>query len=375
MSSSARRLASSLARPLRLAFLLAAGGHAWAQAPRPVRLRYQAPAGCPDEAAFWATVRQRAPGARRAGADEQAPSYGVSIQRRGDLSVGRLEVEGASGRSLVREIQGESCEDAAVALAFVTALALEEDRAPAAPASAAPASASSAPGAPAPASPAPAPASSAPGAPASPAPVAPAASSGLAASAVAPATGGPTAEGGRAGASWSSGVVGAVAAGAVGTGAVGPGLALGAEVALEATWSSSLAPSVRLSGLYAASSADAGPGSASFQLRAVRLGGCPVSVAAGPVRIAPCASYELGSLRAQGQGVDEPVDQARVWHAVHLDARARWSPSARWFVELGAGLVLPLTSRSFVFEAPRTEVFTVPRVTGAGAAAVGMHFP
>ncbi|RYE88967.1 MAG: hypothetical protein EOO75_12585, partial [Myxococcales bacterium] len=131
-----------MTRPWLLAGLLAVAGPAWAQTPRPVRLRYQAPAGCPDEATFWQTVRQRAPDARQATGGEPAPSYGVTIEQRDDVAVGRLEVETASGRALVREIRGESCADAAVALAFVTALALEEGRGPASPA-ASPASAAS----------------------------------------------------------------------------------------------------------------------------------------------------------------------------------------------------------------------------------------
>ncbi len=316
--------------PVRAASLLAVlalAAAAGAQTARPVRLRYEAPAGCPDADAFLAAVRQRAPGARLASPGEPARSYGVSIINESGTFVGRLSLDGTPE---AREVRGDSCEETVAALAFVTSLAV----------SASEPAASSAPSA----------------------RIAPSAS--LASSGSAPIE--PTPE-----RSWDA----SVGAGALASGAFAPGVSFGAEVAGEVVLPVALAPSLRLAGSYGASgSVDAGPGQASFRLLAARLDGCPVSASLGSLRLVPCVGYEIGSLRAQGTGVDLPAGGSRSWHAVHLAGRAHWRFTGRWYVELTVGLVLPLTSRSFVFDIPPTDIFSVPRVAGSGALGAGVHF-
>jgi hypothetical protein len=86
-----------------------------------VELDYVAPAGCPDHVAVEAAVRERAhtvvvvPHAARV--------FAISIAARGDDYVGTMSTSG--DQASTRELSAHRCDELVVALALVTALAIE----------------------------------------------------------------------------------------------------------------------------------------------------------------------------------------------------------------------------------------------------------
>lgn len=102
-----------------LVLLCAAAGIARADR-EAVALDYAAPEGCPDRAAVEAAVRERTPQVRfAAGA---ARTFAIAITERDGEYVGTLSVA-ATGDA--RELSAHRCDDLVVALALVTALAID----------------------------------------------------------------------------------------------------------------------------------------------------------------------------------------------------------------------------------------------------------
>jgi hypothetical protein len=286
-----------------------------------VGLRYRAVEGCPGREAFAAGLRRRAPGVKIVEAGQGVVQYEVSFEQAGDEIVGRLRIRGAQGERWEREVTSGSCADAATALSFIAGFSLA-------------------------AAPEPPPPPEAP-------PPPPDASEEAASRP-----------------SWSAGLDG------VGTTATAPRVAWGAEIHAEVQFPGAIGPSLRLAaGGVTSGGVDSPPGSASFRLLRARLEACPVSGELGAVWLAPCAGYELGALRAAGGGVDEPRAESRFWGALRLGGRARWPARGTWFAEVEGALVAPLTSRSFVFDNPRVEVFSTPRLGTTAGLGIGWRFP
>jgi hypothetical protein len=92
--------------------------------PEPIRLVYTAPAGCPDDAAFFAAVTRRARAVRVD--DSAARIFEVSIADANGAVRGTLAVTTADGKIATREVSGATCDETASGLALTTALAIEE---------------------------------------------------------------------------------------------------------------------------------------------------------------------------------------------------------------------------------------------------------
>jgi hypothetical protein len=70
----------------------------------------------------------------------------------------------------------------------------------------------------------------------------------------------------------------------------------------------------------------------------------------GLSRIALCAAYELGRLRAEGEGVERPYSRATYWHAARPDLRVAWPLGRRLWLAGRAGAVLSLARHTFVLD-------------------------
>jgi hypothetical protein len=329
--------------------------------PRPIRVDYQAIAGCPGENVFLDEIRWRTSLARLAEPGEEALAVEARITRRGGIHHGRLAL-GTGPARVVREIEGAVCDEVVSALALVTALAVDPRaslarRPPPPPSSPPPPSPSPAPAPPAAESPGPAPtaASSLPppdpiGAPLpvllSPAP--PEGSWALAASA------------------WTD----------VG---IAPRPLFGGAVAAEQRFGGRWAPSIQITGEAGGTgSFDAGPGGASFVKVAGRLWGCafPWRPAAW-LTIVPCLAAEGGVLHAEAvtRGSLTRVDPVTVpWAAAGALPRIALG-SGRWTVEIAGGPVAPLLRQSFSFTNPSYVVSTLPPVMAHVGLGGGVRFP
>ncbi len=308
--------------PLALA-LASVSTPSYGATPSVVGLRYRAFEGCPGREAFVAGLQQRVPGVQFAEAGQGTVQYEVSLEKAEGEVLGRLKIRGGQ-EAWDREVTGDSCAGAAAALSFIAGFSL-----------------GAAPAAEEPPPPPPRAPETAPKAPEAPSPAA----------------------------LWSIGADGAA------TTAVAPRLAWGAEAHAEVQLPVSFGPSLRLAGgVVASGSTDTPPGTVAFRLVRARIEACPVSGELGPLWLSPCVGYEIGSLRAAGGGVDLPATEARSWSALRLQGRARWPADAPWFAEVEGGLVLPFTSRTFLFDNPRAEVFSTPRVGGSAGVGLGWRF-
>ena len=106
----------------------------WAALSEPIRVRFEAPEGCPDEAAFLDQVRARTAKARVAAAGEKARTFSVRLTQEGRSIRGRLAIEESADPTGLREVTGERCAEVVSALALITALAVDPQALTAAPA-------------------------------------------------------------------------------------------------------------------------------------------------------------------------------------------------------------------------------------------------
>jgi hypothetical protein len=240
-----------------------------------IALVYQAPPECPADDAFRSEVRSRVTGDWEARPGELARRVSVSVAQRADRYVATIEFLDPQGERVARSVAGVVCADVVNGIALVTALAIQS-RVEEALAQSEPE--------PTPTPPPPAPLPPAPAA----TPARPAASP-----APQPERGPPPRRahvrfGGSA---------------TVATG-VGPEPALGAALFAAFEWSGprvGLTAEASWSGRVQASDVPA-----HFQRYAARLEGCPVSFGLGVVSFEPCASFELGLLRGDGDSLTKP---------------------------------------------------------------------
>lgn len=373
-----RRAAAVIAAAL--AIVLAAPGASAADT-EPIRVRFEAPDGCPGEAAFLDQVRARTAKARVAAPGEKARTFAVRLTQEGRSIHGRLAIEESSAQTELREITAERCAEVVSALALITALAVDPQ-------------ASTAPPARLPAPPLPAPAvtgsiGSDPALPGGPsAPVAAPPRARLPPNHPAPYFH-PW--------SWadldilplpaipwippeipprwrfSAGVE--VAA----IGGFAPLLAVGSTLFVEAALTDrrafAFAPSIRLAALQADSGLiGLGPIITRFQLHLARAEVCPMRVMlVDTLAISPCASFDVGALLAQGWASAESGASQRLWAAPGFGGRLRWTIAGEIELQIEASGSFPLVRDTFVV-GPGTIVHSVPGGAGWLAAGASVHF-
>lgn len=280
-----------------LGFFAVQGARAQPGGERPtdkVRVTYEAPPACPDEATFLSEVRARIGVDWEASSTERARQIAVSVATTAGGSTARLDYVDDGGRPVSRALSGTTCTDVVAAIALVTALAIDA-RFTEALASSQPAE---------PAAPEAAPAPSGSGAsPAEPEKRA----EPVAASAVGAA---PAQSVTRAGPrTWevTAGVLGAIASG------TGPAVALGGRAFAGLKWRGGA--DVRLGFDYltvAPTRIARNDGDVVVATRAIggRLSGCPLALALGSaVSVSPCAGLASGAFH--GETLDSPGVQAK----------------------------------------------------------------
>jgi hypothetical protein len=379
-----RRAAAVTAASLAILF---AGVSASAADTEPIRVRFEAPSDCPGEAAFLDQVRARTAKARVAAASEKARTFAVRLAHEGRSIHGRLAIEESASQTEIREITGERCAEVVSALALITALAVDPQASTAPPARlptappapalppfgsdpAAPGGAGASPPPPPPPPPQP-PRARLP--PNHPAPyVRPPSWVDLDASALPVIPAIPV----EIPPLWR--FTAGVEIAAVG-GFAPPPLAAGSAFFVEAALTDrraiTFAPSLRFA-LIQADSGYLGPAPiiARFQLHLARGEVCPLRfVLLEGLAIAPCASFDLGALLAQGWASAQSGESQRLWAAPGLGARLRWTIAGEIELQLEGGGSIPLVNDTFLV-APDILVHQVPAFAPWLAAGAGVHF-
>ena len=307
-----------------------------------LRIQYTAPEACPDAARFAAELRQRTPRGRFAEPGELARTFDVELSADAQGFSGNLQFSGDAGARVSRHVHGEQCDAVVSSLALITALAIDatlagEDSEPAAPAL--PPKLAVEP----PAQPGPAPAT--------------------------PSHSSPTRvtkrralEGVR---------LGVLA----GYGASSSAPVLGVLGQLDFRRSLSL----RLMAHYAwhEFTVDAGR-SAQLQRLGLETGVCLRRFRRAAFSAVPCATVDLGSLRAAGvpsERLSSTRNETIWWGSVGVQLALSWEPDAPFWLELRAAGELPLRAGyQFTFENPHAIAYQVPYVSGWGGVAAGVRF-
>jgi len=314
-----------------------AGGIARGAETTPVRLRYTAPAECPDRQGFFEQVSARTKLARLADASETATTLIVRIQHVPGGTAGTIQLSTPPDRTAQREVKAASCEQVVAALALMTALAIDPD------ASTEPVSMR----------PLPAP---------KPEPTA--------ASKPKPRRT-PDERPASALTRWKGGVslelLGGIAPELVP--AVRPFIELDREG--RAPWGFAM----RLSAARLQSEVRTEAGGAEFRLWSARLEGCPAHVrAARPLWLSACLSFDLGELMATGNGVTQAQQVSRPWLAAGEITRLELRLFDALAIEAAGEIMFPLVRDRFFVQSDVT-LHRTPAVAGGGAVGVGVTFP
>jgi hypothetical protein len=281
-------------------------------APERIRLVYHAPAGCPDDDAFFAGIEARARVIRVDTAAERTFSVSI-IEDARHVRRGSLRVTTAAGIATTQEVPGETCDEIATALELVAALAVEERIV-------APASAAQDPERPS-----------------------------LPAAEPEPARRQWTLDGGVGVTRYSGITPDALFGGSVfGT----MGWKHGPQLRIE------VARTIRKEIVTSGESTD-------FQWTTGLFDACTPAMPLSLFDVTPCAGLQAGMLEAHGHQVMMPIGGARPWLAPEAAVRLRVRLHAV-ALELDAAAAAPLVRDRF-FVAPSTTVYRVPAVvTGIG---------
>jgi hypothetical protein len=324
----------------------------------PVRIVYQAVAGCPSAEQMFAEVSRRTRLVRRAVGDEPARTFQVEVTTDGTAGASRSEaiVRESTGKGeMERRLIGRSCDEATDAAAFVVAVLAD-------PSVAAPPDE----GAPLPPPPMPPPLSGG----GSVAPPDPAWPSNLRSSATPPTTS--AGHGWQAGAGYAAIVVLGAAPGAT------PGIRAFIEAGRQAA-PFVFVPWLRASAALARSATLAtSVGLAQLAWRTARVDVCAHGDVGQGWSLTPCAAFEMGTLVGTGFRTRSPRNATVTWLAPAALGRFGWGVVGPLALEAELGLSFPLSPPEFYFDAPngvRATLHRVPQVIGHFALGMAVHFP
>ncbi len=324
-----------------------------------IRLDYHAPGECPSRDVFSAQVFGRTPHARVAQDNERARAFAVRLTVTPERADGEVTIRDLDDSVSTRKVRGRTCDEVVLALALVTALAID------------------------------------PTASMAPIPLAPAAASppGDAAATVdafVPTdTGALPPEVDAALALPPPNVeheTQPVAARLVQRPfaalsialrtSLFPDVATQGAVALgfELDRGDILSPEVR--GLFVAALTDDATtslGRARYAYFGGRVDGCPIRLRpAASLDLRPCVALETGQFSARGLDIPDSQRSSRLWLELSALARVRYRPGiGGLFVELDAALELPLIRDRYIVDPPGTVIFRPPPFGGSGTLGLG----
>jgi len=305
----------------------------------PIRVNYDAPASCPNQDAFYDSVRARTDRVRKAHGNEPRVDVNVRVTR-GDRGFhGEMRQVVNQSETSARSVDGETCKEVTEALAFTVALSFDPEAHPPLP-----------PDAPPP-KPPPAPPVSAPPTveqpPAAPPPAVASAHLEL-----------------EVGLS----VLGTV----VETAGYATGGALSAMLLRRANASTSSA--VQLSLMYAGTGLLTAPDDHSTRFGALALDACPFRYHSGAWEFAPCALATLGFLELTGRGVSDPETVSHAWWSAGIDLQMTVLLGRGVVFESALAATVPLVRHRYYTNSPEQLVTETPVVSPLLRLGLGYRF-
>lgn len=283
----------------------------------PIRVEFDAPAGCSSVEAFYQGIRARTDSVRSAAEGERALRIVVRLAPVGSSVQGELRMLDDQGET-VRRVDGATCDQVVQALSLTAAIAF--DRGPPPP-------------------------------PPPPPPV----------------------ERSTPSTPWAL----ELGVRASTTEVVSPFVSLGGEVFVRLTKKTDdpARPTLDV-GLFHARNDLLPPASGVVsRLTAVAVTACPIGWSLGGVwRMQPCAVGLGGWLSATDDSVDHPASALRSWWSLGGRLRAAASLGARYTLELEAGVTVPLVRRHFFATSPDQVVGETPAVSASGSLGVAYRF-
>jgi hypothetical protein len=363
----------ALGAPLVLSALLtaAAGPSAPSADSIPIRVDFDAPAGCSSASAFYNGVAARSDRVRRAASGETAVRFAVRLSRSGSRVHGELRLVDGQTAVDTRRVDGSACDEVVGVLSLTAALAIDPAArmgppisAPSAGADAGgpggtEAGAASGPSesAATPASPLPPPPPPPPPQPAPP-------------QAAEPPPQDLTPDRGHA-------LRFALGVQAMAARVLVPSVAVGGGISLRLMQIRPDAPprSVELSAIYLATDALGSADGVVARWAALSVTVCPGwGLAATHLAIDLCAQGVGGSLQVTDRAVTNPAVATRFWGAVGGMARLGIPVGREFWLEAEVTLGIPLMERRFITTTPEETVGDTPVVALAGAIGIARRF-
>ncbi len=329
-------------------------GRPSASGPVPVRIEFQAPAGCSSLVDFYSEVRSRTERIRLANEGEEAWRIRVRLVRASTAIHGELKIYGEQGETETRAVDGDTCDEVVEALSLTAALAVDPS------ARLAPAGSASAPVP-------------------SPVPATPSASAAPVAQPTAIPSAG-SASGTR---------LPAPPEKVKSTITVGLGALAGEIVSPRASFGAAVFGRVKSAGragpwqgpvagialIYVPEDFLQLRGNVAVQWAAARVIACPFGwEISDKVRLDPCASGIGGWLRASARSITYSHPVSRSWWSVGALLNLTISAGRGWAVEPEIGVNVPLARRKFVTTYPREQVGETPWVSVLGGVGLSYGF-
>ena len=303
----------------------------------PIRVNYDAPASCPNQDAFYDSVRARTERVRRAQGNEPRVDVHVRLTRSERRFHGEMREVVNQDETSSRNVDGETCKEVVEALAFTVALSLDPEAH------------------------APAPTEEKP----PPAPKPDTAAAPVAKVMVPP---NPPVASARLELEVGLSLLGTV----VETAGFATGGALSLMLLREANASTSGA--VQLSLLFAGTGLLTAPEDHRTRFGALALDACPYRHRSGSFEIAPCALGTLGFMELTGRGVAEPATVDRAWLSVGLDVQMFWLLGRGVVFESALGATVPLARHRYYTNAPDQVIAATPTLSPIVRFGLGYRF-
>lgn len=303
----------------------------------PIRVNYDAPAGCPTQTEFYDSMRARTDRIREAQRNEPRVDVNVRVTRSDRRYHGEVREVINQTETSTRSVDGETCKEVLDALAFTVALSFDPDAHAPLPAEATPA--------PKPAPPPPPVANTAVVVPKAPS-VAPA-SLEL-----------------ELGLNW------------LGTMVETAGFASGGSLSamLLRRANASTSSGVQLSLLFAGTGLLTAPDDHRTRFGALALDACPLRHLTGKWEFAPCALATVGFLELTGRGVAEPETVHRAWWSAGLDLQISALLGRGVVFESALGATVPLVGHRYYTNSPEQVVTETPVVSPIVRLGLGYRF-
>ena len=305
----------------------------------PIRVNYDAPAVCPNQEAFFESVRARTDRVRKAQGNEPRVDVNVRVTRGERSFHGEMREVVNQSETSARTVDGQTCKEVTEALAFTVALSFDPEAHAPGPAEATP--------------PAPKPQpTTTPVTPAPPPVVQPS----------------KTPDSAPLQLELGLSVLGTI----VETAGFASGGSLSVMLLRQSTPKRSSA--VQLSLMYASTGLLTAPDDHRTRFGALALDACPFRHQAAKWELSPCALATVGFLELTGRGVAEPATVDRAWWSAGIDLQIAFLLGRGVVFESALAATVPLVRHRYYASSPDQVITETPAVSPLLRLGLGYRF-